>query len=199
MKRRSRWSHHVLIVAVGAALVAGVVIATTAPLSASGTEGKIAKFDKNGALIRPEGYREWIYVGTPITPNDMNGGKAAFPEFHDVYIDPVSYAHYKKTGKFRDGTVLIKELVSVGSKKAPSGKGYFMGKFIGLAVSLKDSKRYPKEPGHWAYFLYGQSYPLKKKVKAMPTASCNACHEGAAAQDWVFTQYYPVLRAAKPK
>jgi len=31
----------------------------------------------------------------------------------------------KKTGTFPDGTVMIKELTSVGSKDAPSGKGYF--------------------------------------------------------------------------
>ena len=30
----------------------------------------------DGALVRPEGYREWVYVGTPVTPNDMNDGKA---------------------------------------------------------------------------------------------------------------------------
>ncbi len=36
---------------------------------------------KNGQLERPTGFREWIYVGTPVTPNDMNGGKAAFPNF----------------------------------------------------------------------------------------------------------------------
>ncbi len=45
---------------------------------------------KDGALERPSGYREWVYVGTPVTPNDMNDGKAAFPEFHNVYIHPQS-------------------------------------------------------------------------------------------------------------
>ena len=45
-------------------------------------------FNQKGELIRPTGYREWIYVGAPLTPNDMNNGKAAFPEFHNVYIDP---------------------------------------------------------------------------------------------------------------
>ena len=70
----------------------------------------------NGELERPTGYREWIYVGTPVTPNDLNDGKAAFPEFHNVYIDPTSWAHWKDTGEFRDGTILIKELVSVGAK-----------------------------------------------------------------------------------
>ncbi len=27
---------------------------------------------KSGELERPTGYREWIYVGTPVTPNDLN-------------------------------------------------------------------------------------------------------------------------------
>lgn len=26
---------------------------------------------KNGQLERPTGYREWIYVGAPVTPNDL--------------------------------------------------------------------------------------------------------------------------------
>jgi len=69
----------------------------------------------NGELQRPTGYREWVYVGAPVTPNDMNKGKAAFPEHHNVYIDPESWSHWKETGKFRDGTILVKELVSNGS------------------------------------------------------------------------------------
>ena len=34
---------------------------------------------------------------------------------------------------------------------------------------------------------------------AFPTAACNACHDASAADDFVFTQYYPVLRAGKGK
>ena len=49
-------------------------------------------------LIRPTDYRTWVYVGTPVTPNELNGGHAAFPEMHNVYIDPVSYKEYKETG-----------------------------------------------------------------------------------------------------
>ena len=82
----------------------------------------------DGQLERPTGYRERVYVGTPVTPNDMNDGKAAFPEHHNVYIDPESWAHWKKTGEFREGTILMKELVSVGSKVAVSGNGYFPGR-----------------------------------------------------------------------
>lgn len=156
---------------------------------------------KDGKLERPTGYREWIYVGTPVTPNDMNDGKASFPEFHSVYIDPESWEYWKKTGQFRDGTILIKEMTSVGSKSATSGKGYFMGEFAGLEASVKSAKNFPKEPGNWAYFSFSTEdhKSLKKVTEAMPTAACNSCHTASAADDFVFTQYYPTLRAAKGK
>jgi hypothetical protein len=146
-----------------------------------------------------------------VTPNDLNNGKAPFPEFHNVYMHPDSWVHYKKTGTFRDGTILVKELVSVGSKAAVSGKGYFMGEYIGLEATVKDAKRFPNEPGHWAYFSFtsggspmmsqepSHGGPLKDKATAFPTAACAACHQAAAAEDMVFSQYYPVLRATKPK
>ena len=155
----------------------------------------LARFDAQGMLVRPEGYREWVYVGTPLTPNDMNNGNAPFPEFHNVYIDPASWKHYEHTGKFREGTMLVKELVSVGSKLATSGAGYFMGEFVGLEVAIKSAERFPDEPGHWAYFSFGHAYPLAETAKAFPSQACNACHQNAAADDFVFTQYYPVLRA----
>ena len=158
-----------------------------------------AEFTKNGELIQPVGYREWIYVGTPLTPNDLNNGKASFPEFHQVYIDPGSWQHYKQAGEFREGTVIIKELIDVGSKQAVSGQGYFMGDFLGLEATVKSKKHFPDEPGNWAYFSFGHKYPLAKKATAFPTASCNSCHAAAAADDFVFTQYYPVLSEAKGK
>ena len=155
----------------------------------------------DGQLERPTGYREWVYVGTPVTPNDMNDGKAAFPEHHNVYIDPESWAYWKKTGEFREGTILMKELVSVGSKAAVSGNGYFQGDFIGLEATIKSKKHFPDEPGNWAYYSFSMPdlKTLATEAKAFPAASCNGCHAGAAADDWVFTQYYPVLRAGKAR
>jgi hypothetical protein len=153
----------------------------------------------DGELDRPTGYREWVYVGTPLTPNDMNDGKAAFPEFHNVYIDPQSWDHWKKNGQFRDGTILVKELVAVGSKAAVSGKGYFQGDFVGLEATIKSKKHFPNEPGNWAYFSFStpDHKTLTTSAKPFATESCNVCHQSGAADDWVFTQYYPVLRAGK--
>ena len=158
-----------------------------------------AKYTTKGELIMPKNFRQWVFVGAPVTPNDMNDGKAAFPEFHHVYINPASFASYKKTGVFPGGTVIVKELVGVGAKKSASGNGYFAGDFIGIAVTVKDAKRFAKEPGNWAYFSFmGDDGKALSSAKAQATAACNTCHQQNAAEDWVFTQHYPVLRAAKP-
>jgi len=155
-------------------------------------------FNEAGELLRPDvRYREWVYVGTPLTPNELNPPEAAFPEFHNVYIHPSDFDHWKRTGQFPDGTILMKELVTVGATQAVSGNGYFMGEFIGLEATIKDSVRFPDEPGNWAYFSFGHSYPLADSAAAFPAAACNACHLTSARDDWVFTQYYPVLTAAK--
>jgi len=157
-----------------------------------------ATYNAEGELQRPNDHREWVFVGAPVTPNDMNDGKAAFPEFHNVYIDPSSFASYKQTGKFPDGTVILKELVSVGGKSMPSGNGYFQGEFVSLEAMVKDSRRFRDEPGGWAFFRFGEAPNYNPTGARMKTESCNSCHSGAT-EDYVFTDTYPVLRAAKTK
>ncbi len=178
---------------VGNAQAEGIIDLITSPFSDNYFE------IEDGELKRPTGFREWVFIGTPLTPNDMNDGKAAFPEFHNVYIDPGSWAHWKEEGKFRDETIIIKELVSVGSKAAVSGNGYFQGNYIGLEAVIKSKEHFPDEPGNWAFFSFSSPdhKTLATKAKAFPTESCSACHEKAAADDFVFTQYYPVLREGK--
>ncbi|MGF1465640.1 MAG: cytochrome P460 family protein [Sandaracinaceae bacterium] len=160
--------------------------------------GFTPEYTADGAMVRPTGYRRWVYVGTPLTPNALNPPEAAFPEFHNVYVDPVSFRHFEETGEWRDGTVVIKELALVGQNEAVSGNGYFMGNFTGLEASVKSASRFPDEPGNWAYFSWGHSYPLAETAMPFETAACNSCHEASAETDFVFTQFYPVLRAANP-
>ncbi|MBU2478366.1 MAG: cytochrome P460 family protein [Gammaproteobacteria bacterium] len=183
-----------LLLVVG--LVAQVLVVPTALAGKS-----YAQFNDNDELVRPTGYREWIYIGAPLTPNDMNDGHAAFPEFHNVYIDPVSWEHWKSTGEFREGTMIVKELVSVGGKSSSSGAGYFMGEYLGLEAIVKDSSRFPKDDKSLGFFRFttDDHKGLHKVSKPLPSQSCAACHSANAKQDGVFVQHYPVLRAAKAK
>lgn len=46
-----------------------------------------AVFDAAGKMKLPTGYRKWVFVGAPLTPNALNNGKANFPEYHHVYVE----------------------------------------------------------------------------------------------------------------
>jgi hypothetical protein len=182
-------------------LMAGIAVIALSPAGQiqAGDHGKYeAQFTQDGQLIRPAGWREWVFVGSPVTPNSLNGGAAPFPEFHTVYIDPESWAHWKKTGEFREGTMIAKELTLVGDTAATSGIGFFNGDLQGFEIAHKDSKRYSEETGGWAYYTFGHKpEPYANTASAMPTAACAACHTAAAADDMVFTQYYPILKVSK--
>lgn len=193
----------------GAFVMLILIMAIATPAGAQ--DGTYApRFTADGKLELPPDHvwREWPTIGTPLTPNALNGGSAPFPEFHLVYIDPVSWAHYKNTGTFRDGTVIAKELTSVrttenshpdGSSDEVSGRGFFMGEYTGFEIAIKSKARYPDAPGNWAYYTFGhEGEPYQAVAATQPVEACNACHEAAAAEDFVFTQFYPVLRAAKP-
>lgn len=186
------------------AVLLGLAACTTSsatagsPPAAATSDNKWVEYTSEGKMKRPPfSFRKWVSIGTPLTPNDMNDGKANFPEFHNVYMDPDGFSHFEKTGQYKDGTVIVKELVSVGAKEAASGNGYFMGDFIGLEVSVKDATRYPKDPGNWGFYSFGHSYPLKEQSSKNKLDECNSCHERNAI-NFVFSQYYPVLRAANP-
>src|ERR1700744_4379065 len=38
------------------------------------------QYSPSGELVLPKNYREWIFVGSPLTPNALNDGHANFPE-----------------------------------------------------------------------------------------------------------------------
>lgn len=160
-----------------------------------------AVFNDKGELQLPQGFREWVFIGAPLTPHGLNHGKAGFPEYHHVYVNPDAYAVYKRTGAFPDGTVIAKELVLLqkgdykdGSKDAPSGRGFFAGDFHGMDVMVKDSKRY-KDTNNWGFFNFGHnSPPYLTAARAAPEKNCASCHTANAGKGMVFKSYYPMLQ-----
>lgn len=188
-----------------AALAVGLAFGAQAQM-AVGAEVTEATFIGQNEAVQPVGYRKWVFVGSPLTPHALNEGKAPFPEFHNVYVEPSAFAHFEKTGKWAEGTQIAKELVliykndndEVGASSEVSGRGYQQGEFAGLELTVKDSKRFPDMPGGWAYFSFGHNAPpYAEKAAAFPAETCNACHEASADTDFVFTQFYPVIRAVK--
>ena len=187
--------------------LAGAGLLTVGTVTAA--EPYTLQYTADGELIRPADgvWYDWVYIGAIATPNALNGGEAPFPEFHSVYVEPKTWEHYKKTGEFMEGAIIAKELALVysedanpdGSTAQVSGIGYFMGELSGFEIAVKSKEHYPDEPGNWGYYTYGHhAPPYAMSAPLAPTEACNACHEAAADDDFVFSQFYPVLRAAKP-
>jgi hypothetical protein len=162
----------------------------------------VPQYNSAGEMILPPNniWREWVFVGSPLTPNALNGGKANFPEYHNVYIQPWAYEEYKKTNKFPDGTIMFKELQLTlgpaqnpdGSQIEPSGRGYFPGAFNGADVSVKDSKRFAATD-NWAYFDFNHFEPKAPTAKVEAKSDCQFCHIANAKKDEVWTQFYRLL------
>ncbi|NJO31893.1 MAG: cytochrome P460 family protein [Rhodospirillales bacterium] len=159
-----------------------------------------AKINTANETSIPEKFREWVFLGAPLTPNGLNGGAAGFPEFHHVYIEPGAYAEFKKTGVFPEGTTIVKELVLLhqgeyedGSRDEASGRGFFADRFAGIDMMVKDTKRFADNNG-WGFFNFGHHEPpYAEKAAAAPTENCAACHTANATHDMVFTKFYPIL------
>lgn len=166
----------------------------------SQTERRAVRFNSAGELTLPQGYRNWLYLGSPLTPHALNGGAAPFPEFHNVYIEHWAFNQYRKTGKFPEGTMMVKELQLTqpsqekdGSSVEVSGRGYFPGAFNGLDVSVKDTRRF-KDTNGWGYFNFGHhAPPYEMTAKERPIDACAGCHIASATKDMVFTKFYRVL------
>jgi hypothetical protein len=146
-------------------------------------------YTADGRLVLPKYYRSWVFIGAPLTPNGLNGGKAGFPEFHNVYVEKENLEVYWKTGKFPENTVIVKELTLVrnptnqdGSTSEASGRGYFEGAFNGLDVTVKDSARYSKTGG-WGFFNFGHhALPYSASAKEATREECAGCHIAGAAK-----------------
>ena len=160
-----------------------------------------SRFEGKDTLLRPEGYREWVFVGSSLGLRYAKEPEAKSPEnrginngelYHNVYIHPSSYRAFVTSGKFPDGTMMVLELASSEIKREPGLQGSFQKEFVGLEASVKDSQRFE---GEWAYFSFdGEDGKPKSKAQPFPRAACWSCHHEKAATDHVFTQFYPVLR-----
>ncbi|WFU74889.1 cytochrome P460 family protein [Bradyrhizobium sp. CB2312] len=186
-------------VIVGSAVATILFFGSLKDSSAQSNARYLPEYTADGQLLLPKNFHEWVYVGSPLTPNALNGGQANFPEFHNVYIEPGSYAIYKRTGEFPEGTILFKELQLTlpqenadGSRTEASGRGYFPGKWNGADVTVKDSKRFADTNG-WGYFNFNHHEPKAAMAKVKSKDECAYCHIANAKKDEVWTQFYPLL------
>jgi len=155
------------------------------------TKPPVPTYD-GGKLVRPEGYREWIYLssGLGMTYNPaMNAGEL----FTNVFVPQWAYREFVASGKWPEKTIFVLEERNSSSKGSINKAGHFQADLAGLAVEVKDSSKFPET---WAYFGFGSD---SKTAEPNPKQNCWQCHNDHAAVEHTFVQFYPTLKPIAQK
>ena len=178
------------------------------PLLALAAGEKPASFstyvDGSGSISPPKYFRNtWAHLGTWVATSKapVPGAESAQTTpgagLHDVYAQPESVKAYQKTGRWPDGTVIVKEVRAISWDDLPTGHVMYAGDRAECFVMVKDTKgRFKDNPNWgdgWGWALFRSADP-KKNVSTGYKTDCMGCHEVAKDTDRVFVNGYPTLR-----
>jgi len=150
--------------------------------------------DKTGNIRKPADFRDlYQLLGTWDVLVKPNG-----EEMHVTYASHGAAEHYRKNGKFADGTVLVKEIFGTEHAPMTTGDAHWASNTLVWFVMIKDEKnRYPGNPlwgDGWGWALFKSDAP-DKQVATDYKKDCLPCHVPAKSTDWVYIQGYPVLKS----
>jgi hypothetical protein len=181
---------HALFVVLATCLAAGSLSATSP--AGPALDGFQRFVHENGSFRFSRASTEGlVHLGSWFVP----AGDAA--GFHHVYTQPEAIAVYRETGRFPDGTALVKEIVS--DRRA----SYTTGADVASATTtrqwflmVKDAAgRFDGNPlwgEGWGWALFKSDDPTQN-VATDYRGDCLGCHTPARSTDWVYTEGYPSL------
>ena len=164
---------------------------------------QVPQFTRDGRLVRPTGYEEWVMVGASTglsyaqSQNPPAAG-AAPGMFHNVYVQPWAYRYVMRNGAFPENAMFVLTFYEPSRKSNPARAGFYEGDRIpGFEVHLK---RKDVDSSGWGF--YGFNNDTASTAAKLPgSLACYSCHRTEAAFDNAFVQFYPALRTrllAKP-
>ncbi|HXW62023.1 MAG TPA: cytochrome P460 family protein [Candidatus Acidoferrales bacterium] len=147
---------------------------------------------EGGKLVRPDAYREWIYLssGLGMNYNPSAGGPDLFT---NVFVPQWAYREFLSTGTWPEKTMFVLEERASQTKGSINKAGHFQTDLEGLAVEVKDTRQFPDT---WAYFGFGGD---ARTAVANAKSACWQCHNDHAAVEHTFVQFYPTLKPIAQK
>lgn len=149
--------------------------------------------DKAGNIRKPAQYRDLYQMLGTYTVLDPKGD-----QMHVTYASPGTAEYYRKTGKFPDGAVLVKEVFGTEHAQLTTGDSHWASGTKVWFVKIKDDKhRFPQNPlwgDGWGWALFKADAP-DKQVATDYKKDCLGCHVPAKSTDWTYVQGFPVLHA----
>ena len=147
--------------------------------------------DKAGNIRKPPQYRDLYQSLGTYTVLDPKGN-----QMHVTYASRGTAEYYRKTGKFPDGAVLVKEVFGTEHAQLTTGDSHWASGTKVWFVKIKDDKhRFPQNQlwgDGWGWALFKADAP-NKQVATDYKKDCLGCHMPAKSTDWTYVQGFPVL------
>jgi hypothetical protein len=139
-------------------------------------------------LVRPENYREWIFLSSGLGMTYNGEPDHREPSFDNVFVSPDAYRSFLKTGAWPEKTMFILEVRDSATNGSINKGGHYQSADFRMSAEVKDSSRFKDK---WEYFAFPAS---GEPGSALPrTAGCYACHSQHGAVENTFVQFYPTL------
>ena len=163
------------------------VCAASLQVSNPGSPSDLPQYANGNELVRPEGYREWIFLSSGLRmSSEASSGEGA--TFTNVFVTPSAYHQFLATGSWPDKTVFVEEKRTSSNKGSLNKAARFQTDLMGISVQVKDLARFAEK---WGFFSFDSS---QKTAKANPKAMCWQCHHDHGAVESTFVQFYPTLK-----
>lgn len=149
-------------------------------------ESLAPQFTAAGELKLPADYREWVFLsaGLGMTYTPVAGAAAENPSFQNVFVAPVAYRAFLRTGAWPDRTTFILEIRSSESKASINQSGRFQTGIAAIEAEVKKGTE-------WSFYAFGRDGAVGKPLAR--TERCYSCHAENGAVDNTFVQFYPTL------
>ncbi len=176
-----------------ATLLLGLTLSIASFLLVANDHISTNSVNEKGEISLPSDFRSSMsHLGSWFVPE---GGASGF---HDVYTEQSTVDHYRETGEFPDGAVLVKELraASKGDYTTGAGVAYANDQIKQWFVMVKDTEGRFAGTGNWGdgwgWALFKPDDP-SKNVSTDYKTDCLGCHVPVKDKDWVYTEAYPTL------
>jgi hypothetical protein len=159
-------------------------------LTAATNDTSGPRYTAEGALVPPMEYREWVFLssGLDMSYNDDPAMKG-HSMFDNVFVDPASWAAFKRTGHWPDRTMFAMESRGASTKGSINKQGHFQTEdLMGVEFHVHDTSRFK---GGWGFFAGNAADPA---IQLPYSAECYSCHQAHGAVDTTFTQFYPTAK-----
>src|SRR5260370_29850947 len=112
-------------------LLAGALALRPGNSQTSTVQTTSPQFTADGKLVRPEGYRRWVFASSGYGMSYSQKADDSMVMFTNVFVNPSSYDYYLANGNWPDKTTFVLELYGSTSQDSINKQRIFQTHFLG--------------------------------------------------------------------